>query len=77
MTITDSVEYGQLKLGHRDESLTLSVRPLLDKFAGAVSGWIIGPTTIIAGMTAGATAATVTAAGAAKFKLVMFLALLS
>ena len=74
MTITDSVEYGQLKLGHRDESLTLSVRPLLDKFAGAVSGWIIGPTTIIAGMTAGATAATVTAAGAAKFKLVMFLA---
>ncbi len=74
MTITDSVEYGQLKLGHRDESLTLSVRPLLDKFAGAVSGWIIGPTAIAAGMTAGATASTVSAAGVMKFKLVMFLA---
>lgn len=74
MTITDSVEYGQLKLGHRDESLTLSVRPLLDKFAGAVSGWIIGPTAIAAGMTAGATASTVSASGVMKFKLVMFLA---
>lgn len=74
MTITDSVEYGQWKLGHRDESLTLSVRPLLDKFAGAVSGWIIGPTAIAAGMTAGATAQTLTAAGIMKFKLVMFLA---
>lgn len=73
MTITDSVEYGQLKLGHRDESLTLSVRPLLDKFAGAVSGWIIGPTSIAAGMTAGATAASLSASGIAKFKLVMFL----
>ena len=31
MIISDSVEYGQLKLGHRDESLTLSIRPLLDK----------------------------------------------
>lgn len=28
MIITDSVEYGQLKFGHRDESLILSVRPL-------------------------------------------------
>lgn len=74
MTITDSVEYGQLKLGHRDESLTLSVRPLLDKFAGAVSGWIIGPTAIAAGMTAGATAKTLTASGIMKFKMVMFLA---
>ena len=74
MTITDSVEYGQLKLGHRDESLTLSVRPLLDKFAGAVSGWIIGPTAIAAGMTAGATASSLSASGVTTFKLVMFLA---
>lgn len=31
MIISDSVEYGQWKLGHRDESLTLSVRPLVDE----------------------------------------------
>ena len=30
MTITDTVEYGQLKLGHRDESLILSIRPLVN-----------------------------------------------
>lgn len=73
MTITDSVEYGQLKLGHRDESLTLSVRPLLDKFAGAVSNGVVGMATVAAGMTAGATAKTVTAHGVSTFKIYMFL----
>lgn len=72
MTITDCVEYGQLKLGHRDESLTLSVRPLLDKLAGAVSNKVVASTAIIAGMTGSATAATVTAAGVNKFKFMMF-----
>lgn len=72
MTITDCVEYGQLKLGHRDESLTLSVRPLLDKFAGAVSNKVVAWTAVIAGMTGSATAATVSAAGVAKFKFLMF-----
>lgn len=72
MTITDCVEYGQLKLGHRDESLTLSVRPLLDKFAGAISNKVVAWTAVIAGMTGSATAATVSAAGVGKFKLMMF-----
>ena len=73
MTITDSVEYGQLKLGHRDESLTLSVRPLLDKFGGAVANGVVGAATVAAGMTGGATAATVTAHGVSIFKVYMFL----
>ncbi|MDL2056596.1 glycoside-pentoside-hexuronide (GPH):cation symporter [Limosilactobacillus reuteri] len=73
MTITDSVEYGQLKLGHRDESLTLSVRPLLDKFGGAVANGVVGAATVAAGMTGGATAATITAHGVSVFKVYMFL----
>ena len=73
MTITDSVEYGQLKLGHRDESLTLSIRPLLDKFGGAVANGVVGAATVAAGMTGGATAATVTAHGVSVFKIYMFL----
>ncbi|WP_373841958.1 glycoside-pentoside-hexuronide (GPH):cation symporter [Limosilactobacillus sp.] len=73
MTITDSVEYGQLKLGHRDESLTLSVRPLLDKFGGAVANGVVGMATVAAGMTGGATAATITAHGVTVFKIYMFL----
>lgn len=72
MIITDSVEYGQLKLGHRDESLALSVRPLIDKFGGAVSNGVVGQVAIIAGMTTGATASTITAAGRTNFKILMF-----
>ena len=73
MTITDSVEYGQLKLGHRDESLTLSIRPLLDKFGGSVANGVVVMATVAAGMTGGATAATVTAHGVSIFKIYMFL----
>lgn len=72
MVITDSVEYGQLKLGHRDESLALSVRPLIDKFGGAVSNGVVGQIAIMAGMTTGATASSITAAGKTNFKIMMF-----
>ena len=69
MTITDSIEYGQLKLGHRDESLTLSVRPLLDKLGGAIAGWCIGPIAILSHMTSGYTYKTITAHNILTFKL--------
>lgn len=72
MIISDSVEYGQLKFGHRDESLTLAVRPLLDKLGGAVSNWVVGAAAVLAGMTAGATANTITNQGHIVFKLFMF-----
>lgn len=72
MILSDSVEYGQLKFGHRDESLTLSVRPLLDKMGGAIANGIVGLTAVMAGMTAGATASDVTGHGQLVFKLMMF-----
>jgi lactose/raffinose/galactose permease len=72
MIISDSVEYGQLKFGHRDESLTLAVRPLLDKLGGAVSNWVVGAAAVLAGMTAGATAGSITNQGHLVFKLFMF-----
>ena len=71
MTITDSIEYGQLKLGHRDESLTLAVRPLIDKLGGAIAGWCIGPIAILAHMTSGYTYKTVTAHDIMVFKLLV------
>ena len=74
MTITDTVEYGQLKIGHRDEALVLCVRPLVDKLAGAITGGLIGITAIWVGMTSGATAATITPENLFNFKLVMFAA---
>ena len=74
MTITDSVEYGQLKLGHRDEAVCLCVRPLVDKFAGAVSSGIIGLVAIWVGMTGGASAADIPPESVFHFQLVMFAA---
>ncbi len=74
MTITDTVEYGQLKLGHRDEALCLCVRPLVDKLAGAITSGIIGIVAIWVGMTAGATADTITPENLTHFKYVMFTA---
>lgn len=74
MTITDTVEYGQLKLGHRDEALVLCVRPLIDKLAGALTSAMIGLTAVWVGMTTGATADTITSDGLFHFQLIMFAA---
>ena len=74
MTITDSVEYGQLKLGHRDEAVCLCVRPLVDKFAGAVSSGIIGLAAIWIGMTGGASATGLTADNMMRLQIIMFAA---
>lgn len=74
MTITDSVEYGQLKLGHRDEAVCLCVRPLVDKFAGAVSSGIIGLAAIWVGMTGGASTEGLSADNMVRLQMVMFAA---
>ena len=74
MTITDTVEYGQLKLGHRDESLILCVRPLIDKLSGAITSGIVGLTAVWVGMTAGATAESITTDALFNFHLIMFAA---
>lgn len=72
MIISDSVEYGQWKSGHRDESLTLSVRPLVDKLGGAMSNWLVSTIAIAAGMTTGASASSITGDQQSLFKLCMF-----
>lgn len=72
MTITDSVEYGQWKNGVRKEAVTLSLRPLLDKLAGAFSNAIVGFVAIAAGMTGSATASDITASGIRTYHLYAF-----
>ncbi len=72
MTMTDIVEYGQLKLGHRDESLILSIRPLIDKLSGAITSGIVGLTAVLAGMSGKATAATISSADKLTFQAIMF-----
>lgn len=40
--LADVVDYGQFKLGTRNESIVFSVQTLLVKTASAVSGWLVG-----------------------------------
>jgi lactose/raffinose/galactose permease len=72
MTITDSVEYGQWKNGVRNEAVTLSLRPLMDKIAGALSNGIVGFVAVAAGMTGNATASDITTQGIHTFKMYAF-----
>ncbi len=72
MTITDSVEYGQWKNGVRNEAVTLAMRPLLDKIAGAFSNGIFGFVAIAAGMT-GSTYDPSKTYGVATFKVYSFI----
>ena len=72
LSLTDSIEYGQLKNGKRNEAVTLSVRPMLDKIGGAMSNGIVGFIAIAAGMTGDATAADMTAANISTFKTCAF-----
>ena len=55
-----------------DESLILSIRPLINKLSGAVTGAIVGFTAVWVGMSGGATVDTVTAANKATFEMIMF-----
>ena len=67
LTMTDSIEYGQLKTGQRNEAVTLSVRPMLDKIAGAFSNGIVGFVAVAAGMVGSASAADMTSANIHTF----------
>ena len=60
LTLTDAIEYGQLKIGQRNEAVVLAVRPMIDKFTGAVSNALVGYVAIVAGMTGSANAADMT-----------------
>ena len=72
LSLTDSIEYGQLKNGKRNEAVTLSVRPMLDKIAGACSNGIVGFVAVAAGMIGNATAADMTASNIHTFKVCAF-----
>ena len=50
MFLADTVEYGQWKLGKRNESITFSVQPLINKIGGALSTAVVSLTLIISGI---------------------------
>ncbi len=73
MFLTDTVEYGQWKLGHRNESITFSVQPFINKIGGAIANGIVGVTLIISGINAAKTPNDVTESGLLIMKLAMLI----
>jgi sugar (glycoside-pentoside-hexuronide) transporter len=73
MFLTDTVEYGQWKLGRRNESITFSVQPFINKIGGAIASGIVGATLIISGINRAATPDEVTAGGLLIMKLAMLI----
>ncbi|WP_143462543.1 glycoside-pentoside-hexuronide (GPH):cation symporter [Levilactobacillus enshiensis] len=74
LTLTDSIEYGQLKNGNRNEAVTLTIRPMIDKISGALSNGIVGSIALVAGMTGSATAKDMTSTNIHTFELFAFYA---
>ena len=73
MFLTDTVEYGQWKLGRRNESITFSVQPFINKIGGAIANGIVGATLIISGINAAETPDDVTDPGLLIMKLSMLI----
>ena len=73
MSLADSIEYGQWKLGKRNESITFSVQPFINKIGGAIANGVLGLTLIISGINAAQTPQDVPAGGITVMKLSMLI----
>lgn len=71
MFLADAVEYGHWKLGKRNDSITFSIQPFINKTGGAVASGIVGAVIIISGIKDADTAADVTASGLLMMKTAM------
>ena len=80
MFIADSAEYGQWKLGRRNEAVTFALQPFVYKLSNALATGMVGATLLIGGITEGAEIAPEAGQSAIKFSMIMipmFLALVS
>jgi len=71
MFLTDTIEYGQWKFGKRNNSITLSLQPFINKMGAAISSSIVSATVILSGINAAVTPDDVTPEGLLLMKLVM------
>ena len=73
MFLADTVEYGQWKLGKRNESITFSIQPFINKIGGAIATGITSMTLIIAGIKVdGGTVDAIGSDGKLTVKIAMF-----
>ncbi|MGL5540714.1 MAG: glycoside-pentoside-hexuronide (GPH):cation symporter [Erysipelotrichaceae bacterium] len=69
--LTDTIEYGQWKSGKRNDSVTFSLQPFINKMGGAIATGIVGVTVILAGINDAATPQDVSAEGLFLMKIAM------
>ena len=73
MFLADTVEYGEWKLGKRNESITFSMQPLINKMGGALSTGVVSLTLIFSGIKIdGGTAEMISESGKLMLKMSMF-----
>jgi len=71
MFLADTVEYGHWKFGKRNDSVTFSLQPFINKMGGAVASGIVGVTVIISGIKEARSNAEVTPSGLLILKIAM------
>ena len=71
MFLTDSVEYGAWKFKKRNDSVSFSLQPFINKMGGAVASGITGAIVIISGMSTASSAADMTTEGILILKAAM------
>ena len=65
------MEYGFWKSGRRNDSVTFSLQPFINKMGGAVSSGVVSATVILSGIKEAQSAADVTAEGLLMMKTAM------
>ncbi len=71
MSLADTVEYGQWITGMRNESVTLSLQPLVSKLGSALAAGIISVTLIVSGINSARTPQEVSPGGLFALKVAM------
>ena len=73
MFLTDTVEYGEWKFGKRNDSVTFSLQPFINKMGGAIASGVVGAVVIISGMQEATGPADMTAQGLFILKAAMMI----
>jgi melibiose permease/lactose/raffinose/galactose permease len=73
MFLADTIEYGQWKMGKRNESITFSVQPFIYKIGGALANGVLGLTLVASGVNDARGAGDLSATGTLGFKGAMLL----
>jgi melibiose permease/lactose/raffinose/galactose permease len=73
MFLADSVDYGHWKLGKRNDSITFSIQPFINKMGGAISSGVVAAVAIVSGINDAQTASDVSSGGLFLMKVAMLI----